>query len=98
MKRESDGVNTRTYEVTWDNGKRQRLEEVTAVYVSRGNSVVVSFYGPLPEGGWAGRLLLSAVMGASVVAVRDVDADIQTVVAEAQPRSRWRGPLGKRRR
>lgn len=100
------GRQPRTYEITWFDGRCERLE-ATQVHVPSktggyGSGNVIMFYGPmgLPDGSsWAGRLLLSAVMGAEggIVAVRDVDADIQ-ILHPRQPRSRWRASLGKGRR
>lgn len=64
----------RVYDIAWADGKRQRLEGVTQVLVSRDNPTIVSFYAPLDGGGYAGRLLRSVVMGpASVVDIREVD-------------------------
>lgn len=86
----------RVYDIAWADGKRQRLEGVTQVLVSRDNPTIVSFYGPLDGGGYAGRLLRSVVMGpASVVDIREVD---DTVLTGARRGTHWRLSLGKRRR
>lgn len=85
----------RVYDIAWADGKRQRLEGVTQVLVSRDNPTIVSFYAPL-DGGYAGRLLRSVVMGpASVVDIREVD---DTVLTVARRDTHWRLSLGKRRR
>jgi hypothetical protein len=76
----------RTYEVTFVDGRRQRLQ-ATQVNMPRRealtrNTGMVEFYAPIdPEGdtGWCGRLVLAAHLGSVVVGVRDLDADITEV-------------------
>lgn len=92
-KQERENNPLRTYEITWADGRRERLEATKVQLPVGGNGVM--FWGP-DGNGWAGRLLLSGVLGAGIVAVRDVDAGIETV-SESRPSARWRGSLGKRR-
>jgi hypothetical protein len=85
---------TRTYEITWSDGTRQRLT-ATRVHTG-GRGGYIEFMGPmgLPDGtGWAGRLLLTGVLSTGpggIVSVRDVDVAMPFVSA---PRQRWRGRM-----
>jgi hypothetical protein len=94
--------NTRTYEITWSDGSRQRL---TATQVHTGGhtghgqrSNVIEFMGSmgLANGtGWAGRLLLTGVMSTGpggIVSVRDVGVEMPFVSVSPQ-RRRWRGRM-----
>lgn len=93
--------NTRTYEVTWSDGRKQL---VTATQVHTGlqtgyagqSANVIQFMGPMgnEDGtGWAGRLLLSGVMSTGrggIVSVRNVGVDMPIVHVEREPkRGRW---------
>lgn len=89
----------RTYEITWSDGTRRRLE-ATQVHTGRHNRSghqgnFIEFMGPmgLPDGsGWAGRLLLTGTISTApggIVSVRDVDVTMPFVTAPPQ-RRRWR--------
>jgi hypothetical protein len=76
----------RRYEVTFADGRRQRLEATRVQmprndFMSRGNGMV-EFRGPVDSEshlGRAGRLVLAAQLGSVVVKIVDLDADIADV-------------------
>jgi hypothetical protein len=73
----------RSYEVTFVDGRRQRLlaTKVSMPYADTSHHFV-EFYGPADPASHmsrAGRLLLAGKLGTVIVAIRDLDADIAEV-------------------